>query len=114
MRRLLPSLCLSLALLIPGPARAEPPLRVGATPTGLPFTFLDTKTNTIQGVMVDLVNAVGKEAGFAVAVEPLQFSTLIPALTASKIDIISAAMFITPSARRSWPSRRRSTATARG
>lgn len=96
MRRLLPSLGLSLALSIAGPARAEPPLRVGATPTGLPFTFLDTKTNSIQGVMVDLVNAVGKEAGFAVAVEPLQFSTLIPALTASKIDIISAAMFITP------------------
>ena len=96
MRRLLPSLCLGLALSIAGQARAEPALRVGATPTGLPFTFLDTKTNTIQGVMVDLVNAVGKEAGFAVAVEPLQFSTLIPALTASKIDIISAAMFITP------------------
>ncbi|MDP4006461.1 ABC transporter substrate-binding protein [Methylobacterium sp. NEAU K] len=96
MRSMFPSLCLALALLVAGPARAEPTLRVGATPTGLPFTFLDTKTNTIQGVMVDLVNAVGKEAGFAVAVEPLQFSTLIPALTASKIDIISAAMFITP------------------
>lgn len=96
MRNLFPGLCLALALLAGGHARAEPALRVGATPTGLPFTFLDTKTNTIQGVMVDLVEAVGKEAGFAVAVEPLQFSTLIPALTASKIDIISAAMFITP------------------
>ena len=96
MRRLLPSLCLGLALTIGGPVRAEPTHRVGSTPTGLPFTFLDTKTNTIQGVMVDLVNAVGKEVGFAVAVEPLQFSTLIPALTASKIDIIAAAMFITP------------------
>jgi polar amino acid transport system substrate-binding protein len=100
MRRLFPSLCLGLALLMgglaDGPARAEPTLRVGSTATGLPFTFLDTKTNTIQGVMVDIVTAVGKEAGFSVAVEPLQFSTLIPALTASKIDIIAAAMFITP------------------
>jgi polar amino acid transport system substrate-binding protein len=96
MRSLFPSLCMVMALLAGGPARAEPTLRVGATPTGLPFTFLDTKTNSIQGVMVDLVSAVGKEAGFAVAVEPLQFSTLIPALTASKIDLISAAMFITP------------------
>lgn len=95
MRNLFLSLCLALALLAGGAAQAEPAMRVGATPTGLPFTFLDTKTNTIQGVMVDLVEAVGKEAGFAVAVEPLQFSTLIPALTASKIDIISAAMFIT-------------------
>ena len=98
MRRRLASLCLSSALLfgLLGHASRAQPLKVGATPTGLPFTFLDTKTNTIQGVMVDLVNAVGKEAGFTVAVEPLQFSTLIPALTASKIDIISAAMFITP------------------
>ncbi|GJD50327.1 ABC transporter arginine-binding protein 1 [Methylobacterium crusticola] len=78
------------------PAAAQGTLKVGSTPTGIPFTFLDTKTNTIQGVMVDVITAVGKEAGFAVAVEPLQFSTLIAALTARKIDVISAAMFITP------------------
>ncbi len=96
MRSPLASLYLGAALLLGGPALAEPTLRVGATATGLPFTFLDTKTNTVQGVMVDLVTAVGKEAGFGVSVDPLQFSTLIPALTASKIDLISAAMFITP------------------
>ena len=28
-------------------------LKVGSTPTGIPFTFLDTKTNTIEGVMVE-------------------------------------------------------------
>ena len=98
MGRRLAKLCLSSALLLGvlgAPVGAQA-LKVGSTPTGLPFTFLDTKTNTIQGVMVDLVNAVSKEAGFTVAVEPLQFSTLIPALTASKIDIIEAAMFITP------------------
>src|SRR5262249_1651137 len=53
-------------------------------------------TNTIQGVMVDLITAVGKEAGFQVSIEPMQFSALIAALTANKIDIISAAMYITP------------------
>ncbi len=98
MGRRLAKLCLSSALLLGvlgAPVGAQA-LKVGSTPTGLPFTFLDTKTNSIQGVMVDLVNAVSKEAGFTVAVEPLQFSTLIPALTASKIDIIAAAMFITP------------------
>ncbi|HEV7438453.1 MAG TPA: ABC transporter substrate-binding protein [Methylobacterium sp.] len=96
MRDLVRAACLALATLAAAPAQAEPPLRVGATPTGLPFTFLDTKSNSIQGVMVDLINAVGQEAGFVPAVEPLQFSTLIPALTARKIDLISAAMFITP------------------
>ena len=77
------------------PASAQQVLKVGSTPTGMPFTFLDTKTNTIQGVMVDLITEVGKDAGFQVQIEPMQFSTLIASLTSSKIDIISAAMFIT-------------------
>ena len=71
-------------------------LKVGSTPTGIPFTFLDTKTNTIEGVMVDLIKEIAKDAGFKVDVEGMQFSTLIPALTANKIDIIAAAMYITP------------------
>jgi len=71
-------------------------VRVGSTPTGVPFTFLDPKTNTIQGIMVDLVNALAAVAGFRVAIEPFQFSTLIPALTGNKIDLIAAAMFATP------------------
>lgn len=78
------------------PALAQETVRVGSTPTGVPFTFLDTKTNTIQGVMVDVITAIGKQAGFSVQIEPFQFSTLIAALTAKKIDVISAAMFITP------------------
>ena len=42
------------AALVAGPAPAQTVVRVGSTPTGVPFTFLDTKTNTIQGFMVDL------------------------------------------------------------
>jgi polar amino acid transport system substrate-binding protein len=45
--------------------------------------------------MVDLITEVGKDAGFPVQVEPMQFSTLIASLTSNKIDIISAAMFAT-------------------
>ena len=66
------------------PAQAQSVLKVGSTPTGIPFTFLDTKTNTIQGVMVDLVTEVGKDVGFQVQVEPMQFSTLIAALTRTR------------------------------
>src|SRR6201994_3952535 len=78
-------------------ARAEDQvLKVGSTPTGIPFTFLDTETNTIEGVMVDLIKEIGKDAGFKVEIEGMTFATLIPSLTANKIDIIAAAMFITP------------------
>jgi len=69
---------------------------VGSTPTGVPFTFLDVKTNTIQGAMVDLITAIGDDAGFKVNVQATPFSALIPSLTSNKIDIISAAMLITP------------------
>ena len=78
------------------PASAQPVMKVGSTPTGSPFTFLDIKTNSIHGVMIDIVKAVGKEAGFGVQVEPMQFSALIGSLTSKRIDLISAAMFITP------------------
>ena len=83
-------------VLATSPASAQQVLKVGSTPTGTPFTFLDTKTNSIQGIMVDLITEIGKDSGFQVQIEPMQFSTLIAALTANKIDIISAAMFITP------------------
>jgi polar amino acid transport system substrate-binding protein len=76
-------------------ASAQSVVRVGSTPTGTPFTFLDTATNQIQGVMVDIANAVGKDAGFTVSVEPMQFSTLIGSLTSKRIDLIAAAMYIT-------------------
>ena len=78
------------------PASAAEVVTVGSTPTGVPFTFLDTKTNTIQGVMVDIITEIGKDAGFEVKIEPMAFSALIPALTSGKIDLIAAAMYITP------------------
>src|SRR3979490_294855 len=77
------------------PASAQQVRKVGWTPTGIPFTFLDTKTNSIQGVMVDLITEIAKDAGFQVQIEPMQFAALVPSLTSNKIDIISAAMFAT-------------------
>lgn len=70
-------------------------IRVGSTPTGIPFTFLNTKTNQIEGAMVDMAHAVGKEAGFTAQIEAMPFSALIGSLTSNRIEMISAAMFIT-------------------
>jgi len=79
-----------------GASDAQQAVRVGSTPTGVPFTFLDTKTNQISGIMVDLMKAIGKDQGFAIEITPMTFSTLIAALQANKIDVIAAAMYITP------------------
>jgi polar amino acid transport system substrate-binding protein len=76
-------------------ATAQQTVRVGSTPTGIPFTFLDTQSNKIQGIMVDIAEAVGKDSGFTVQVEPMQFSALIGSLTSNRIDMIAAAMYIT-------------------
>lgn len=86
---------LAAGLVFSGVASAET-LKVGSTPTGVPFTFLDTKTNQITGVMVDIMGEVAKEAGFEVTTEALAWSALIPSLTSGKIDVISAAMLATP------------------
>src|SRR6476646_2981400 len=95
-KRLVQAATVALALAPAAPGSAQQVLKVGSTPTGVPFTFLDTKTNSIQGIMVDLITEIGKDAGFQVQIEPMQFSTLIASLTSNKIDIISAAMFATP------------------
>ncbi len=78
------------------PASAGTTLQVGSTPTGVPFTFLDTKTDTIQGMMVDLIEAIAKDNGLGVKIVPMAFSALVPSLTSGKIDVISAAMSATP------------------
>lgn len=78
-----------------GTAKAQPTYIVGATPTGVPFTFLDTKSNSTQGVMVDLIHEIASEAGFDARIETMQWTALIPSLNQKKIDIIIGAMYIT-------------------
>lgn len=68
--------------------------KVGSTPSGIPFTFLDVKTNQITGLMVDIVNAIAADQDFTASIEATQWSALIPSLTGDKIDIIAAAMII--------------------
>jgi polar amino acid transport system substrate-binding protein len=80
----------------PAWAAAATTYEVGSTATGVPFTFLDVKSNSIQGLLVDAITATGKAAGFDVKIEQTTFSSLIPSLTTKKIDIISAAMLKTP------------------
>jgi polar amino acid transport system substrate-binding protein len=84
------------SLLSPAVLAQERTYTVGSTATGVPFTFLDLKTNTIQGLMVDIATAIGQVSGFKVNVQQTVFSALIPSLTSNKIDIISAAMMRTP------------------
>jgi polar amino acid transport system substrate-binding protein len=88
-------------ILLAGKARATPPSPVrtyivGSTATGVPFSFIDVKTTTLMGAMVDIVKAVAADSGFTIDLRVTAFGALIPSLTTKKIDIISAAMLKTP------------------
>ena len=61
------------------PAMAET-LKVGSTPTGVPFTFLDVSSGEITGMMVDVVKAIGDKAGFEADVQSTDWVSLLPAL----------------------------------
>ncbi|WP_164525425.1 substrate-binding periplasmic protein [Siminovitchia acidinfaciens] len=70
-------------------------IEVGSTPSGPPFTFLNTKTNEIDGFMVDIVKSVGEELDLDVNINSVQWASLIPSMDAEKLDMVAAAMAIT-------------------
>jgi polar amino acid transport system substrate-binding protein len=89
-------ICTTLSLsALPGMAQMNKVLTVAATPTAVPFNFLDTKTNSLQGVMIDVTNALSKELGFTPELQPTPFNALIPSLQTKKIDMISSAFAVT-------------------
>ena len=87
----------SLALMVGGSATAlaQDAVKVGSSPTGLPFTFVNTENSQMDGVLIDVVKAIKDDLGIEPEFEAVQFSALVPSLTSSKIDIIASAMFIT-------------------
>lgn len=70
-------------------------IKVGVTTTGVPFTFVETASQQVTGAMVDLANAIAKDAGLEATFEITAFSALIPSLDTGKIDAISAGMLVT-------------------
>jgi putative amino-acid transport system substrate-binding protein len=69
-------------------------LRVGMSGGYFPFTFV--KQDELQGFEVDVMNAVGEQAGLTVEFETMAFSGLIGALDAGRIDTIANQITITP------------------
>lgn len=95
-RNLIGCIAASAAMMFSWGVAAQTVFKVGSTPTGNPFTFVDVKSSKVQGMMVDLMEELGREAGFKPEIEAIPFGVLIPSLTSGKINVISAAMMITP------------------
>jgi len=69
-------------------------LRVGMSGGYFPFTFVCQ--DELQGFEVDVMNAIGEEAGLEISFETMSFSGLIGALDAGRIDTIANQITITP------------------
>jgi len=69
-------------------------LRAGMSGGYFPFTFV--RQDELQGFEVDVMNAIGEEAGLEISFETMSFSGLIGALDAGRIDTIANQITITP------------------
>ena len=74
---------------------AEKVLRVGTEPTFAPFEFQKEGSSEFTGFDMDLIRAIGKQAGYKVEIQNMGFDALIPALNAGNIDVTIAGMSIT-------------------
>ncbi len=76
-------------------------LRVATNPTFAPFEFQNEGSKEFDGFDMDLIRAVGKQAGYKVEIQNMGFDALIPALNANNIDVAVSGMSITEERKKS-------------
>lgn len=76
------------------PDSAAAVLRVATEPAFPPFEF-QAEDGELQGFDIDLMNAIGEEAGVEIQFESLPFDGIIPALQAGTVDAAISGMTIT-------------------
>ena len=77
-------------------AQAASTVKVGSTVSGQPTSGLNPQTKQWEGVAVELMMAVAKDAGLQLEFVPMVFAELQPALLDKKIDVIASGFGITP------------------
>ena len=75
--------------------RAGTPWTVGNDPTFPPFEYRDPSTNAITGFDVELIEAIGRQAGHPIQLLALPFDGIIPALQSRSIDAAISSITIT-------------------
>lgn len=77
-------------------AQTSKVLRVGTNPNFAPFEFQEKDKKEFSGFDMDLIRALGKQAGYEVQINSLAFDGLLPALISKNIDAAISGMTITP------------------
>ncbi|WP_243059597.1 ABC transporter substrate-binding protein/permease [Nocardioides sp. SR21] len=70
-------------------------VRVGTEGVYPPFTYRDPETNELTGFDVEVVEAIGEEAGWDLEFVEAPFDSLFPALDSNRIDVIANQVTIT-------------------
>lgn len=70
-------------------------VKVGTEGVYPPFTYRDSETNELTGFDVEVMKAVGEEAGWDVRFVEAPFDALFPALDSGRIDVIANQVTIT-------------------
>ena len=99
LRRLLCALLLP-ALLCSSAAAAEK-IVVATNPTWPPLEFLDDNKNII-GYDIDMIRAIGKEAGLEVEVRMVAWDGIFAGVAAGNYDVIASGVTITPERQRAF------------
>lgn len=82
------ALCAAVAFTSIGAAYAKD-LKVASNTTFPPFEFVNSKTNEITGFEMDLIKAMGKQAGYNVIIQNMGFDGIIPGILAGTVDVLS-------------------------
>ena len=83
-----------LAAAAPAPAAEE--IAAGSITNSPPMISYAADGTTLQGVIVDLADAMGKQMGRPIAFKAIPFNGLLPAMEAKRIDITFTLMNDTP------------------
>lgn len=67
--------------------------KVGVDTTYPPFEYKDG--NEYKGIDIDLINAIAKNQGIKIELNPMDFGGIIPAMQANQLDVAIAGMSIT-------------------
>ena len=79
-----------------GTKQAGKVLKVGTNPDFAPFEFQEKDKKEFVGFDMDLIRAMGKQAGYEVQISSMSFDGLLPALVSKNIDVAISGMTITP------------------
>jgi polar amino acid transport system substrate-binding protein len=86
--------CTSPRSAVTGPRPMQSMLRVGVSPDAPPIVFM--RDGRIVGVEPDLAQALSDQSRRPLALIPMEFNALIPALLDGRIDAIMSGMSVTP------------------